>query len=88
MRNGERRSGYRCGHANLGRIRGILIHVFFRRQLPDGITTRERTLLIGKLIYYVPHGNGFGCPTYCLSDRGREILMELGRETKRKEVMV
>lgn len=64
-----------------------MIHVFFRRQLPNGITPRERTLLIGKLVYYVPHGNGFGCPTYCLSDRGREILMELGKETKRKEVM-
>lgn len=89
MRNGERRSGCRCAHADLSRVRQILAHVFFRRELPDGITGKERTLLVGKLVYYVPHGNGFGCPTYCLSERGRQILISLDVPRKnKKEVMV
>jgi len=81
MRNGERRSGCRCAHADLGRVRQILAHVFFRRELPDGITAKERTLLV----YHVAHGNGFGCPTYCLSERGRQILIELDVPRKNKK---
>jgi hypothetical protein len=90
MRNGERRRSCRCAHADLGRVRQILAHVFFRRELPDGITAKERTLLVGKLVYHVPHGNGFGCASYCLTGRGEEILMELDtrRTTQRKEAMV
>jgi hypothetical protein len=34
-------------------------------------------MIVGKLVYRVPHGNGFGCPTYCLSGRGQEVLIGL-----------
>lgn len=90
MRNGERRRSCRCTHADLGRVRHILHHVFFCRQLPEGITMREKALVVGKLVCHLPHGNGFGCPSYCLTGRGEEILMELDtrRTTQRKEAMV
>ena len=88
MRNGDRRCSCRR-HADLGRIRDILGHVFFARQLPDHVTIRERQILLRGLVMHVPHGNGFGCSTYCLTGRGEEILMELDnrRTTRRKEAV-
>lgn len=90
MRNGERHQSCRCHHAQIGRVIEILNHVFYCRKLPDGITVREKTLIVGKLVWQIPHGNGFGCQSYCLSERGRQILVELGssEKPKLKEVMV
>jgi hypothetical protein len=53
------------------------------------MTIRERSLVLRSLVMHVPHGNGFGCPTYCLTWRGQEVLLELdtNRTTKRKEAV-
>lgn len=88
MRNGERRC--RCRrHADLARVRDILSHVLFCRDLPNYVTVQERRLMLRSLVLHLPHGNGFGCPSYCLTGRGREILMELDthRTTQRKEAL-
>ncbi len=88
MRNGDRRC--RCRrHADLARVRDILSHVLVSRELPDYLTIRERSLVLRSLVLHLPHGNGFGCPTYCLTGRGHEVLMELDthRTTQRKEAL-
>jgi hypothetical protein len=88
VRNGDRRCSCRR-HADLGRIREILSHVLVCRELPEFMTIRERSLVLRSLVMHVPHGNGFGCPTYCLTWRGQEVLLELdtNRTTKRKEAV-
>jgi hypothetical protein len=58
-------------------MREILNHVFVCRKLPESVSKAEKTMIVGKLVYRVPHGNGFGCPTYCLSGRGQEVLIGL-----------
>ena len=87
MRNGDRRC--RCRrHADLARVRDILSHVLFCRDLPEYVTIRERKVL-RSLVLHLPNGNGFACPTYCLTGRGHEVLMELDthRTTQRKEAL-
>jgi hypothetical protein len=73
----------------LARVRDILSHVLVCRELPDYLTMRERSLVLRTLVLHLPHGNGFGCPTYCLTGRGYEVLMELDthRTTQRKEAL-
>jgi hypothetical protein len=78
MRNGNgRRASDKCNHANLGRVREILNHVFLCREIPKFVSRQEKSLILGKLVYRFPHGNGFNCPTYCLTGRGEELLIDL-----------
>jgi hypothetical protein len=58
-------------------MREILNHVFFHRELPSFVSRQEKTLIVGKLVSRFQHGNGFNCPTYCLTGRGEELLIDL-----------
>jgi hypothetical protein len=80
MRNGNgRRASDKCScrHADLGRMREILNHVFLCREIPKFVSRQEKNLILGKLVYRFQHGNGFNCPTYCLTGRGKELLIGL-----------
>jgi hypothetical protein len=80
MKNGNGHkplNGCQCGHVNLGRMREILNHVFLCKQLPSQVSRREKSLILGKLVHKFTHGNGFNCPTYGLTGRGEEVLIEL-----------
>jgi hypothetical protein len=58
-------------------MREILHHVLIRREIPNFASRTEKTLILGKLVHRMPHGNGFNSPTYCLTGRGEEVLINL-----------